>query len=254
MLMGLPNKNISFGLGQQYLFDFKYEGKAVSEANCIRANSIEVNHDDLSTRFMIGKQRYDFPAPGTFNVYNSLAAIISAQNQNIDNDLIVKGLKLMEIAFGRGEVINISNISFKILLAKNPAGMNLVLQLLTLVKNPRVVFILNDKIADGRDVSWIWDSNFELLNKIKPKLIICSGRRVWDLILRIKYVKKTFKKISLNHYEDSDGASIYVVEDQSEILNFLKLKQIKGNIFLIPTYTSMLEFRKLILGKEFDEK
>ena len=159
----------------------------------------------------------------------------------------------MEIAFGRGEEIILDDMKFKILLAKNPAGMDLVLQLLTLVKSPQTIFLLNDKIADGKDVSWIWDSKFELLKKINPKIIICSGSRGWDLLLRIKYVYGNLQKRSIDNYVTSSGIEIFLVEDQSDLINFLKLKGFKGNFYLIPTYTAMLAFRKLTLGKAIDE-
>ena len=258
LLKGLENKSISFGLQGQYLFDFKYEGKMTNIKNCLRAKDIEINPEDLSTTFILPisketEQKYIFPAPGIYNVYNALAAIISAQELKIPNSDIKKGLRLMEIAFGRGEEIILDDMKFKILLAKNPAGMDLVLQLLTLVKSPQTIFLLNDKIADGKDVSWIWDSKFELLKKINPKIIICSGSRGWDLLLRIKYVYGNLQKRSIDNYVTSSGIEIFLVEDQSDLINFLKLKGFKGNFYLIPTYTAMLAFRKLTLGKAIDE-
>ena len=258
LLKGLENKSISFGLQGQYLFDFKYEGKMTNIKNCLRAKDIEINPEDLSTTFILPisketEQKYIFPAPGIYNVYNALAAIISAQELKIPNSDIKKGLRLMEIAFGRGEEIILDDMKFKILLAKNPAGMDLVLQLLTLVKSPQTIFLLNVKIADGKDVSWIWDSKFELLKKINPKIIICSGSRGWDLLLRIKYVYGNLQKRSIDNYVTSSGIEIFLVEDQSDLINFLKLKGFKGNFYLIPTYTAMLAFRKLTLGKAIDE-
>jgi len=263
LLLGLNNEETSFGLDEKYLFDFKYEGQLETIKNCLRVTEIEVNPDDLSTIFSLETEispseqskstRYIFPAPGVYNVYNALASIISARNLGISNENISKGLTLMEIAFGRGEVIKISDFSFKVLLAKNPAGINLVLQLLTLIKRPQTIFLLNDMIADGKDVSWIWDSNIELLQKINPSVIVCSGKRAWDLLLRIKYVYGHLITRATNHYETSSGVEIYLVEQQADLLGFLKLKHLRGEFYLIPTYTAMLEFRKLILGKALDE-
>jgi UDP-N-acetylmuramyl tripeptide synthase len=293
MLAGLPNKEIPFGLDHEFLFDFKYEGASPVDKECVRAVNIEINPDDLSTKFSLSSgnfpdggspkldsqnqssqngsfqnrdfqkgsfqsgdaqdHKYSFPAPGVYNVYNALSAIISAQNLGIAGADIEKGLRLMEIAFGRGEMIKVADLTFTVLLAKNPAGMNLVLQLLTILKNPQTIFLLNDKIADGRDVSWIWDSNFELLKKIRPKVIICSGKRAWELLLRIKYVYGKLTQRALKDYISPDGVEIFLVENQDEILDFIKLKGMKGNFHLIPTYTAMLDFRKLTLGEALGE-
>ena len=109
-------------------------------------------------------------------------------------------------------------------------------------KNANLLLILNDKIADGRDVSWIWDAEVEKIAKIRPKKIYVSGTRAEDMALRLKYA------FGFEEFKDQK----FVIEKNLKKIVELAKSDLKKdeNIFVLPTYTAMNEFRK-VLGKKF---
>jgi lipid II isoglutaminyl synthase (glutamine-hydrolysing) len=252
---GLQNETIYYGMQEKFINNFSYEGKQVSKKNkTIEAKDLKIN-DDLTSNFKINIDTFHLDSPGKFHIYNALAAIAAANELRIDNKIISKGINNSKSAFGRGELIKKDDINYKILLVKNPVGLSLTLDLLLNVKNPNLVFILNDNIADGRDVSWIWDANFELLQQIKPNSIICSGTRAEDMLLRVKYALEGLKKINTNEYKSTKfNTNVTFVKDINRLHNELKTQNSKLNTaFVLPTYTAMLEFRKNILGQALNE-
>jgi UDP-N-acetylmuramyl tripeptide synthase len=125
--------------------------------------------------------------PGLYNVYNALAAAALAVALEIPLDDIVAGLQSTRAAFGRAETVRVDGRQTRILLVKNPAGANEVLRTLALEPGAHdLLGVLNDKTADGHDVSWIWDADFELLAG-RVRLATCSGTRAPELALRLKY-------------------------------------------------------------------
>ncbi|HEU5379277.1 MAG TPA: MurT ligase domain-containing protein [Ktedonobacteraceae bacterium] len=127
------------------------------------------------------------PLPGLYNIYNALAAIATAQALNLSWTAIVSGIEQFKPAFGRGERIQIEGRTIRMLLAKNPTGFNEVLRTLFSDGNKRhVLFVLNDNIADGKDISWIWDVDFEQAINGLATLTV-AGTRARDLALRLKY-------------------------------------------------------------------
>jgi lipid II isoglutaminyl synthase (glutamine-hydrolysing) len=127
------------------------------------------------------------PLAGFYNVYNALAAIAASQALGINWDPIVSGIEQFKPAFGRGERVQVEGRTLRLLLAKNPTGFNEVLRTLFSDGIPRhVLFILNDNIADGRDISWIWDVDFERTAQNTVTLTV-AGTRALDLALRLKY-------------------------------------------------------------------
>jgi UDP-N-acetylmuramyl tripeptide synthase len=127
------------------------------------------------------------PLPGFYNVYNALAAITAAQALSIGWDPIVTGIEQFKPAFGRGERIQAEGRTIRLLLAKNPTGFNEVLRTLFQENIPRhVLFVLNDNTADGRDISWIWDVDFERASGLLQTVVV-AGTRALDLALRLKY-------------------------------------------------------------------
>ena len=127
------------------------------------------------------------PLPGFYNVYNALAAIAAAQALQIDWAPVVSGIQQFKPAFGRGERVQVAGRTLRILLAKNPTGFNEVLRTLFSDDEQRhVLLMLNDNIADGRDVSWIWDVDFERITDHTTTLTV-TGTRALDLALRLKY-------------------------------------------------------------------
>lgn len=258
---GLVNEFHYFSLPREYHKGIKFEKpnesivklqKKDKLENTLTPSSIELTND-LSTRFIVHNQEFILKAPGFFHVYNALAAIQTARLLDIKFDTIKQGFEKFRPAFGRGEELVLKGRKtlnkkrptwkFKILLVKNPAGLSLTLEMLSQLKNPNLLFILNDKIADGKDVSWIWDADLELLQKIQPNKIFISGLRASDMALRVKYA------LGKDYFEKENQLKIQTF--QRFILRKIKQEMPNGGmIFVLPTYTAMNEFRKL-LGRKF---
>jgi lipid II isoglutaminyl synthase (glutamine-hydrolysing) len=135
----------------------------------------------------VGEAEVKLALPGLYNVYNALAAAALGVAMDIPLDDIVAGLEATEAAFGRAETVLVEGRETRILLVKNPAGANEVLRTLVLEPGEHdLLGVLNDKTADGHDVSWIWDADFELLAG-RVRTVRCSGTRAPELALRLKY-------------------------------------------------------------------
>jgi len=173
---------------------------------------------------------FTLPLPGIYHLYDFLASFACAQELKIDPKSIKDSLNNFSPAFGRVEKTKDGYIC----LIKNPTGATQVFEMIKkeLKKEDRLLVALNDKLADGTDISWIWDADFELLQKSK---IFCSGSRAQDLALRLKYA-------------DFDGKSLQIEEDLKKALTGAR-KGLKGRLFVLPTYTALLELQKL-LAKE----
>jgi UDP-N-acetylmuramyl tripeptide synthase len=173
--------------------------------------------------------------PGLYNVYNALAAAALATALGIDAATIAAGLAGAGAVFGRGERVRLRERELAILLIKNPAGANEVLRLLAGQPGPHdVLMVLNDAIADGRDVSWIWDADFETL---APRIrhATCSGTRAAEMALRLKYAGLPAAQISV---EPDLGGALDAALERSP-----------GELYALPTYTAMLALRELLAGR-----
>ena len=190
-----------------------------------------------------GAMRLELPVPGLYNVYNALAAVAAGLELGVAADAISSALGGMRAAFGRVETIDVQGKGLSILLIKNPAGANEVLRTLSLEASEEGIDLwiaLNDRIADGRDVSWIWDADFELLGRAVRR-VTCTGTRAPEIALRLKYAGWPEERI---HIEEGIEASL----DSA-------VAEAPGRLFALPTYTALLELRKLLssrgLAKEF---
>ncbi len=135
------------------------------------------------------------PLPGIYNIYNALAAITAAQALGVGEEQIAGGLAQFKPIFGRGERIEVEGRTVRLLLAKNPTGFNEVLRTLFSEGISRhMLFALNDNIADGRDISWIWDVDFEPVVEHSSTLVL-TGTRALDLALRLKYAGVSQEKM-----------------------------------------------------------
>ncbi len=142
----------------------------------------------LTTPSASGEVR--LPLPGLYNVYNAVGAAALCHGLGVPFEAIVAGLEAVAAAFGRAETVSLDGRDLSILLIKNPAGANEVLR--TLALEPQAVdllAVLNDNIADGRDISWVWDADFELLAG-RVRRVTCSGTRAAELALRLKYARR----------------------------------------------------------------
>jgi lipid II isoglutaminyl synthase (glutamine-hydrolysing) len=206
-----------------------------------------------SARFLLrtpaGEGHLELRLPGLYNVYNALAAAALATALEVPLSAILDGLSASEPAFGRGESVAVSlhtaagdgdgtRRELVILLVKNPAGANEVLRTLALEPGEHdILGVLNDNIADGRDVSWIWDADFEMLAG-RIRRVTCSGTRAAELGLRLKYAGVSGERV--------------VIEPDLE----LALARAAGErpaagapLYALPTYTAMLSLRELLVAR-----
>ncbi|MGD9893724.1 MAG: MurT ligase domain-containing protein [Dehalococcoidia bacterium] len=145
----------------------------------------------LALRTPAGSLSPSLPLNGLYNVYNALAATTAALALRVPTGDVGRGISGFSAAFGRQESLTIDGRSVRILLCKNPAGVNQVLRTILTDPEPlRLLFLLNDGIADGRDISWIWDVDFELLRH-RTEIAIAGGQRAADMALRLKYADLT---------------------------------------------------------------
>lgn len=174
-----------------------------------------------------------------YQIYNSLAALSAAWVLGQDLQKAAQNLKDFSPAFGRVEQVRLGKNQAYIFLIKNPIGASQVFQTLSgeLNSKDRILAALNDKLADGTDVSWIWDVDFELIkspSRARPRdpKIICSGTRAEDLALRFKYA----------------GFEPKLIKVEPSLQNALRQAQkgLKGRLFILPTYTALLEIQRLL--------
>jgi UDP-N-acetylmuramyl tripeptide synthase len=191
----------------------------------------------LSVRTPKGDLKLKLPLPGLYNAYNALAAIAAALDLGVGLDSVVSGMESVRAVFGRVETIEVDGKPVSILLIKNPAGANEVLRTLRLESDGGDLDLwiaLNDGIADGRDVSWVWDADFELLAGA-ARHVTCSGTRAPEMALRLKYAGWPPESIAV---EDEIAGSLERAVSQAD-----------GRLFALPTYTALLELRTLLADK-----
>jgi UDP-N-acetylmuramyl tripeptide synthase len=181
-----------------------------------------------------GVRRVRLQVPGLHNVYNALAAASLTRGVGMPLDEIAAGLERASAAFGRFERIAVDGKTLLVLLIKNPAGANETLRTLLQGDGPVLAVVaLNDGIADGRDVSWIWDVDFEPLMARLDRIVV-SGERAAELALRFSY----------GGMPDRD---IEVVADLAAALDRgLDLTEPGGELVFLPTYTAMLGLQRVI--------
>ena len=184
-----------------------------------------------------GERRVELTLPGLYNVYNALAAAALTRALGASLDDIVAGLGRFSAAFGRFERIEAGDKRILVLLIKNPAGANEAVRTLVDGGSPRVlVAALNDEIADGRDVSWIWDVDFEPLLPALDTLV-ASGGRAAELALRFRY-------------GGLEEDAIDVPPDLAAALDRgLELTPDGGELVVLPTYTAMLGLQRILTSR-----
>jgi len=247
--------------GAPYVFDAIYLGH-LGHYHCERCGQSRPAPAVIATQVTLeGVRRAGFrlhtPAgdaevalglPGLYNVYNALAAAALATALDVDLQSIVDGLGRTEAAFGRAETVRLSlpasqagpasERELRILLIKNPAGTNEVLRTLTIEPGEHdLLGVLNDNIADGRDVSWIWDADFELLDG-RVRRATCSGSRAPELAVRLKYAGIEPGRIRVQ--PDVELALAQAAADRPGT---------DAPLYALPTYTAMLSLRELLVAR-----
>ena len=193
-----------------------------------------------------GELTVTMPIPGLYNLYNLAAAAALVWLLGLSTDRIPAAVKTMPPAFGRMEPVSLGeDTQCWIALVKNPVGFNQVLDTLTRSGSANVLVVINDRYADGRDVSWLWDVDFErgTLNDVINHWWV-TGLRAWDMAIRLKYAGISETRIS-------------VMPSLSEALDASIHASRQGTLYILPTYTALLEVRELLtrrgLVKHFRE-
>lgn len=200
------------------------------------ASNLKFNSDfSTSARLTVNSEllTVNYSLPGLYNVYNVLAATTVADNLKIDHNKIKQKVEKFTSAFGRFQSVQIADKFALIFLIKNPAGANEVIRTIATQNKINILAILNDNIADGRDVSWIWDTNWEILTQ-QTKHLAISGTRCWDLAIRMKYANVKLSKNNI--YKEIS----YSIEASLAKLNT------NNTLIILPTYTAMLEVQKYL--------
>jgi UDP-N-acetylmuramyl tripeptide synthase len=173
-------------------------------------------------------QRLRLGLPGLYNLYNALAAIAASTSMGMPLPDSVQALEDFSAAFGRFERIQASGKSGYLILMKNPVGANEILRTTSQdLAGAVLVIVLNDAIADGRDVSWIWDVDFEGV-VTKCATVICSGTRANEMAIRMQYA-------------DVSPESILEIADPITAVCRAAALTTTQPFFVLPTYTAMFE-------------
>ena len=181
--------------------------------------------------------------PALYNVYNAIGAVAAMSEMGLSLEQAVAAVARFKCGFGRMENFALGKAGAKVMLVKNPAGCNQVLDFLQNIGEKFVLVIcLNDRGADGTDISWIWDAGFEKLGNLAGRLerVIVSGDRAPDMAVRVKYAGIDPRFVSLER-------------DYEKLVTALEAEE--RPIYMIPTYTAMLELREVLIrhcgGDEF---
>ena len=172
--------------------------------------------------------------PGGYNIYNAAAAAAAAHVAGIDDETAVSALGQFECGFGRAEQFTLGKAQARMMLVKNPAGFNQVINLIAHDEGSyKLAFLLNDRFADGTDISWIWDVDFEALAEQQERFtqILVSGVRADDMALRLKYAGFRTDRLE-------------VVREYETLLDRVGADETPA--FLMPTYTAMFDLRNEI--------
>lgn len=221
-----------------------FEKKSGKSDFDIKAQIISTDIDN--TEIVFGHKGFgkklQIPITGIYNVYNFLAAYLVVNELQVSAENIIDSLTSFKPAFGRMEKIRVNDRAGLIALIKNPTGTTQVLETIKpmIKKDDILVFMLNDNIADGTDVSWIWDAHFE---KITSSLsVYISGTRRFDMALRVAYAG--MKKESIHIEKNIDTIFSKIAEHESK----------EGRIFILPTYTALLELQEYLTKNGYKDE
>ena len=194
--------------------------------------------DNVSADFTIDGHNYGIEVGGMYNVYNALAATAVAEYFGVTPEKIKQGLGYDEKIFGRQEIIDINGKKCTLVLVKNPVGINQVIDMIGLAPYPfSLVALLNANYADGIDVSWIWDGNFEHFADMDIPAVIAGGDRHTDMSLRLK---------DAGIPEDK----IIETKELNEVIKNIKQLPTE-HVYILATYTAVLQLRKELANQGF---
>ena len=234
---GIPNPIIRFGVNVPIYSETAHElSDAVTQVISTGADASDIVLDIFGHAHEVHVN-----LPGGYNIYNAAAAAAAAHVVGIDEKTTVSALGQFECGFGRAEQFRLGQAQARMMLVKNPAGYNQVINLISHdVGSCKLAFLLNDRFADGTDISWIWDVDFEALAAQQSRFtrIFVSGVRADDMALRLKYAGFPAERIEL-------------VRDYEKLLG--EIAADAAPAFIMPTYTAMFDLRGEI-GRHTDVK
>ncbi len=208
----------------------------------VRATSVELSGMDgqrITIATPAGPAELELRLPGLPNTYNAVAAATAGVAVGLGNETIAEALAQRGAAFGRAEHISVGDVRVTTLLAKNPAGANENLRLVLNEGHPlHLMILLNDRTADGQDVSWIWDVDYELLlERDRLASLTLGGARAHDLALRFRYAGVDATRMAV------------VPEPAAAFDTALGACGPSGSLYVLPTYTAMLDFRGVLASR-----
>ena len=202
----------------------------------VRATCVELHRLESSGLVLATPERelrIDLPLAGLYNAENALAAAAGALALDLPLDAVERALRSFRAAFGRQERFRVDGRDVLVLLGKNPTGMNQVLRTIASTGEPlRLLLFLNDGIQDGRDISWIWDTDYELIAERAAGAVV-SGTRADEMALRLKYADLRIEPQVVRETDTALAAALAATPPGE-------------TLYVIPTYTAMLEVRELL--------
>ena len=203
----------------------------------ISATNVELLGDagtNLNISTPDGLIRARLELPGLYNVYNALAAVAVSAELGIRRELIARGLETFTAAFGRLERIRVEDRQLFLALIKNPVGCTEVLRTILAPPGRRTLMIaINDLFADGTDVSWLWDAEFERLQG-RVNVAVCTGLRAEDMAVRLKYAGVEPSRVRVDN------------DLRRGIELALAAAEPGETVYVLPTYTAMLAIRDVL--------
>ncbi|HEV7664753.1 MAG TPA: Mur ligase family protein [Chloroflexota bacterium] len=203
----------------------------------VSATTVELLGDagsNLTIATPEGVIRARLQLPGLYNVYNALAAVAVSSELGIRRDVIARGLETFTAAFGRLERIQVEDRTLFLALVKNPVGFTEVLRTVLAPPGRRTLLIaINDLFADGTDVSWLWDVEFERLQD-RVNVVVCTGLRAEDMAVRLKYAGVEPDRIRVESHPRRSIEMALAAAEPAE------------TVYVLPTYTAMLALRDIL--------
>jgi len=233
----LAYQNVSYGHLGHWVCRECGQGRPAAQVSVLSGVSGSIDQDALLTvRTLRGVRQLRLPLPGVYNVYNALAAVTCADVLNLPWTAIEEGLGTFTASFGRMERLTFDGRELLLVLVKNPAGFNEVIRTLLARGDVRDLLIaVNNRYADGTDVSWIWDVDFErLVAAGRSPRVTVAGTRAEAMAVRLKYA-------------GLDGTGLTVLPRLGEALEqALARTPPGGRLCILPTYTAMLGIRETL--------
>ncbi len=233
------------GCGVQYEYSLVFYGQ-LGHYGCpgcrrfrpvpaICAQNVHLSGHASRFTLCLGEERIDITLnlPGLFNVYNAIGAAAAAYKLGITAATIAAGLAGYTTLFGRSEKLEIQGKPVLIQLIKNPAGASQVVAAAASAPKARILIAINDNLADGRDVSWLWDADFEELTSHGSQITV-SGKRAQDMAVRLKYAGLPVGNILV--------APLLAGALDSTLADL----QDGETLWILPTYTCLLELQKIL--------